>query len=285
MSKGNFAKLLKPLLGIEGGVADRPLKDDPGGLTAFGVTWKVYDAYRTGQGKPTQSVRKITKAEVAEIYEEQYWKPVRGDDLPGGVDWCVFDCAVNSGPGRAVKLLQEVLGCSTDGVIGLNTLKQLAAADPASVIVHYSEARLAFMRKLKNWGANKNGWARRVAEVRAAALDMADPETPEPTSEAIEPVSLPKTATAKAPDAAVAQLKTPGVQGAAAFLTGFTGTQVQEAQSKISPFTNMDTPLGRAAFLVLWGLMGVGALFVVLPWVKAQTRNGAFGGFVGKVFQ
>src|SRR4051812_20123609 len=103
MASGNFAKLLKPLLGIEAGVSDRPLSADPGGLTNHGVTQKVYDAYRASLGQPLQSVKRITNAEVTAIYQEQFWTPIRGDDLPSGVDWAVFDFAVNSGPGRAVK--------------------------------------------------------------------------------------------------------------------------------------------------------------------------------------
>src|SRR3990167_8354222 len=115
MTASNFKKVLTPLLRIEGGTADRPLKDDPGGLTRNGVTWATYDAFRISKGLPKRSVKLITNAEVTEIYK-QFWDNVRGDDLPSGLDWAVFDFGVNSGPGRAIKELQRVLGVKVDGV-------------------------------------------------------------------------------------------------------------------------------------------------------------------------
>lgn len=285
MAQGNFAKLLKPLLGIEGGVADRSLKDDPGGLTNKGVTHAVYDAYRAGKGLPQRSVRQITNAEVEEIYLEQYWRPIRGDELPSGLDWAVFDFAVNSGPGRAIKELQRVLGCSMDGVVGMRTLKMIGQADLPTLIDHYCDRRLTFMQGLKNWGANKNGWTRRVAEVRVAALNMADPDTPEPTAAEIAPLTLPTSATAKAPEAATAVAKTPEAQGLMMLASGISGEKVRQAQDVAHAHSSMDTPLGRAAFVLFGALSVVGFVLVAMPWLKRLQQMGLFGGFKGSVFR
>ena len=46
--------------------------------------------------------------------------------MPTGTDYCVFDTAINSGPGRAAKFLQEVVGVTADGAIGP---RPLAAAE------------------------------------------------------------------------------------------------------------------------------------------------------------
>ena len=35
--------------------------------------------------------------DVAAIYKENYWDRIKGDSLPSGVDWSVFDWCVNSG--------------------------------------------------------------------------------------------------------------------------------------------------------------------------------------------
>lgn len=173
MAAANFNLVTQQILGVEGGVSDRPLKDDPGGLTAKGITQKVYDQWRSVRKLPPKSVRTITTQEVVAITKANYWNPVQGDKLPSGVDYAVVDFAFNSGAAQAAKELQRVLGVTADGVIGLGTLKALSKADPKRVINGLCDRRLAFMKKLKNWNANKNGWTNRVAHVRAQSLALA----------------------------------------------------------------------------------------------------------------
>ena len=48
-------------------------------------------------------MKDVTVADVNPLYKKKYWDRVRGDDLPDGVDWAVFDWAVNSGTGRSEK--------------------------------------------------------------------------------------------------------------------------------------------------------------------------------------
>lgn len=281
--KGNFSKLLKAALGIEGGVADRPLADDPAGLTNAGVTHATYDAYRRAKGLPLRSVREITSAEATEIYDLQYWRPIRGDELPSGLDWAVFDMAINSGASRAVKELQRVLGVNVDGIVGLATLGAIDKADTALTINHYCDRRLAFMKGLKNWGANKNGWTRRVAEVRAAALDMADDSTPEP--EKIVLTSMPATAAAKAPETAQAQLKTPEGVGLTCSAAAAGGEKVRQVAEGLHAHVGMDTVLGRLAFAVFTLLMLLGGGLVAYSYVGRIREKGGLGGYIGSVFK
>jgi len=173
VAAANFNLVTQQILGVEGGVSDRPLKDDPGGLTAKGITQKVYDQWRSVRKLPPKSVRTITTQEVVAITKANYWNPVQGDKLPSGVDYAVVDFAFNSGAAQAAKELQRVLGVTADGVIGLGTLKALSKADPKRVINSLCDRRLAFMKKLKNWNANKNGWTNRVAHVREQSLALA----------------------------------------------------------------------------------------------------------------
>ncbi|WP_111732188.1 glycoside hydrolase family 108 protein [Roseovarius amoyensis] len=164
----------------EGGYSNHPA--DPGGATMKGITQRTYDADRRRRGLPTQSVRNITDAEVEAIYRGQYWNTVRADDLPPGVAYCVFDAAVNSGPGRAARWLQECLGVPVDGVIGSETVAAAIGADWLSVIGTYCNKRLAFMKRLKTWGTFGKGWSRRVNEVRVQSLAWAaDADVPETT--------------------------------------------------------------------------------------------------------
>ncbi len=172
MTKDRFPRAFA-LLGVhEGGYSNHP--DDPGGATMKGVTQRTYDADRDRRGLPRKDVREISDAEVERIYRGQYWNSVRADDLPDGLAYCVFDAAVNSGPGRAARWLQQEVGAKVDGVVGSETIAAARQKDARRIIDRYCDRRLAFMKRLKHWAAFKNGWSRRVSEVRAQSLEWAE---------------------------------------------------------------------------------------------------------------
>ncbi len=147
---------------------------DPGGATYSGVTQRAYDGYRLKKGLPRQSVFAMTDAECQEIYHDEYWAAVRGDDLWAGIDLCQYDEAVNSGPVEAALLLQRALGTvGVDGVFGLETLNAvLACTDRAGLIKRVCAARLSFWHKLKTWVYFGVGWNRRDVGIQARALEM-----------------------------------------------------------------------------------------------------------------
>lgn len=166
----NFQRALSLVLRYEGGWSDHPL--DKGGATMKGITLATFRRYV----EPTATksdLRHITDAQVATIYRKQYWDAVRGDDLPDGIDFAVFDYAVNSGPARAVKHLQSVVGAKQDGKIGPETLAKVRPIVRGTVINDLCDKRMAFLKSLKNWGAFGKGWASRVSSVRSEALKMA----------------------------------------------------------------------------------------------------------------
>ena len=165
----NFEKALALVLEHEGGYVDHP--KDPGGATNRGVTQAVYNAYRKVRGRGIQSVKFITEDELRAIYKFQYWDKVHGDFLPTGLDYAVFDFAVNSGVSRASKYLQAVLGVAQDGQIGARTLA--AITSPVKTINALCDRRMGFLRNLGTFLTFGNGWTRRVQGVRADALEMA----------------------------------------------------------------------------------------------------------------
>ena len=97
---------------------------------------------------------------------------MKGDDLPEGVDYVVFDCAVNSGPGRAVKFLQEVVKVAADGAIGPKTLAAVKTMHPADIVSAYNIRRLDFLQTLPTWDTFGKGWGRRIVEVKSKAVEM-----------------------------------------------------------------------------------------------------------------
>ena len=139
----------------------------------MGVTQKTYDAWSRRAGKTPRSVRHITDKEVSEIYRRQYWDAVSAEDLPEGLDYAVFDFAVNSGPQRAARFLQRAVGVEDDGIVGVQTIDAIDDFTPAAVISSLCDKRLAWLRRLKTWKHFGRGWERRVNEVKGASLNMA----------------------------------------------------------------------------------------------------------------
>ena len=164
--KENYPQALRQVLKYEGGYVDHP--KDPGGPTNKGVTQEVYDDWRKSQNLPVQSVRNIADSEVAAIYKNLYWVRISGDNLPSGVDFAVFDYAVNSGVSRAAKTLQAVVGVTQDGQIGPQTIQ----AAKTYVAMSITNRRLAFMQSLSIWSTFGKGWSARIADVKNQILAL-----------------------------------------------------------------------------------------------------------------
>ena len=149
MVAANFDQCLRFVLRSEGGWSNDP--HDPGGATMWGIIQREYDAYRDRHQQPRQSVHGISVAERDDIYKREYWNAMGCDALPAGLDYCVFDAAVNSGVGRAAQWLKS-------SGRNINT---------------FCNMRLAFLRQLSTWRYFGAGWSTRVAFVRRNSLAMA----------------------------------------------------------------------------------------------------------------
>lgn len=167
----NFDDALKAVLRHEGGFVNHPA--DPGGMTNLGCTRATWQSW-VGRSVTEAEMRALKPADVGPLYKARYWDKVRGDELPTGVDYVAFDAAINSGPTRAIKWLQEAACVLDDGVLGPKTMTAVKTADPVHLIERYNDTRLAFLRSLSTWPTFGKGWGRRVDEVQLAALDMTD---------------------------------------------------------------------------------------------------------------
>jgi lysozyme family protein len=166
----NFEKCLEIILHHEGGYVNHP--KDPGGETNLGVTKRVYEEWGG-----TKDMKDLTVEDVAPIYKKNYWDRVKGDDLPNGLDLCIFDFAVNAGPGRAAKMIQKMIGVTVDGGIGPNTLRALGLYEEevggvAEVIVEYQKQRQLYYESLSTFDTFGRGWTRRVDETTITATEM-----------------------------------------------------------------------------------------------------------------
>ena len=168
MAKENFESCLAAILHHEGGYVNHP--KDPGGETNLGVTKRVYEEFGG-----TKEMKELTKEDVEPIYKKNYWDRVKGDDLPAGLDLCIFDFAVNAGPGRAAKFIQCLVNTTVDGGIGPNTLGKINEyVDNYGIeqtISSYALMRQNYYEGLSTFDTFGKGWTRRVSEVTEKAKE------------------------------------------------------------------------------------------------------------------
>ena len=165
----NFQASLALVLKSEGGFVNH--RNDPGGMTNLGVTrnvWKEWVKHEVDEAE----MRSLTPELVAPLYKANYWDACKCSDLPIGVDYVVFDSAVNMGGSRAARLLQTVLGVTADGVIGRATIAAASAADPVELLEAFSQGKGEFYKSLPTFATFGKGWLNRVTHVQDAAEQM-----------------------------------------------------------------------------------------------------------------
>lgn len=173
----NFASSLAKMLAHEGGYTDderdpgNRLPDGRAGSTNLGVTQAVWEAF-IGRKVSQEVMQALTPTDVGYLYRQRYWDAVQGDELPTGVDYSVFDAAVNSGPRQAAKWLQRAVSAKDDGAIGPLTLAKVLSYPADDVIERFNHQRLRFLQGLPTFGVYGKGWTRRVAEVQSVSAGM-----------------------------------------------------------------------------------------------------------------
>ena len=253
--KGQFEACVKYVFGSEGGFVNHP--KDPGGATNMGVTRATLAAWRK-RPVTVDEVKRLTRAEAERIYRAQYWDTIRGDELPPGVDYAVFDISVNSGPGRAAKFLQQALRIEADGVVGSKTIAAAAAVGDVGLAHEICKRRLNWLSTLSGWRTFGRGWRSRVIAVEKVAVAMA------------EKLELPAVATApvgqaKASSADVSKVReavyTPKGRAKAVRAVGAAGSALTTISGAIQPLSETWQWVGAASIALLVG--GTIALAVV----------------------
>lgn len=171
--KENFDTSFTRVMQSEGGyVWDR---DDAGGETNHGVTIGAWGAY-LGRAIQPGEMKALTLDAVKPFYKQMYWDKVRGDDLPTGVDYVVFDFAVNAGVSRAAKFLQRAVGAVDDGVIGGGTLGKVAVTNKERLLKSFVDQKQRFYNGLALTNPSQQkflkGWLARVDQVQNVAESM-----------------------------------------------------------------------------------------------------------------
>ena len=165
----NWSNAFALMLKSEGGFVNHP--SDPGGMTNLGVTKATWENW-VGRESDEAEMRGLTPEKVEPLYKKKYFDAVRGDELPMGLDYLMFDFAVNAGAGRAIKTLQTAVGVTPDGGFGPMTMAAVQAVDPNDLIERFSQAKEDFYRSLTTFATFGKGWLNRVADVKVKASAM-----------------------------------------------------------------------------------------------------------------
>lgn len=167
--QSNWPQSFRLMLASEGGFSNHP--SDPGGMTNLGVTKATWENW-VGRESDEAEMRGLTPEKVEPLYKKKYFDAVRGDELPMGLDYLMFDFAVNAGAGRAIKTLQTAVGVTPDGGFGPITMAAVQAVDPVELIEQFSQAKEDFYRSLTTFATFGKGWLNRVADVKVKASAM-----------------------------------------------------------------------------------------------------------------
>ena len=155
-----FERAVKFVLSQEGGFVDDPI--DPGGRTKYGISQKSY---------PDLNIEYLTTEQAIAIYRRDYW-----EQLPAlvsdGLAFLLFDCAVNVGNDRAIKLLQRAIGAAPDGFFGPVSRKALAKYEPREAMIRFQAERARHYALLDDLDDTyARGWMTRTMRAFAHAIE------------------------------------------------------------------------------------------------------------------
>ncbi|WP_420963548.1 glycoside hydrolase family 108 protein [Brucella sp. IR073] len=170
MAQGIFPKCIQYIFAEEGGFSNNPA--DPGGATNMGITQATLSAWE-GHPATLEDVEDLNRQEAQQIYKTEYWNRISADSLPAGLDYAMFDFAVNSGVPRASMTLQAIVGADPDGLIGIHTIQAVNNQSVDYLINTLCDRRLAWLQTLSTFSVFGNGWTNRVGRVRTRALALA----------------------------------------------------------------------------------------------------------------
>ncbi len=163
----------------EGGFIVR--MNEPGGAGNLGIGFATFKAWETLNGNPhatLDDLKNMGKDVAGRIYETEWMKPLRFDELPSGIDYALFDASVNLGLSGAIKMLQEkVLYLPPDPLTGysghMDVITMAALMDLAKtrdVAVMITDAWLGTKRQSPEWHEFGKGWANRANKVKGRLL-------------------------------------------------------------------------------------------------------------------
>jgi lysozyme family protein len=175
-----FRRAFAVVHGHEGGFVDHPR--DPGGATNHGISLR----YARSKGRlvdldqdgdvDADDIRLVTPEVAQSLYHMDFWRPIRGDELPPALALIAFDAAINNGTSQAVRWMQAAAAVRVDGQLGPLSMQALTSLPPLALAQRVHDRRLELMTDLDTWPAFGRGWARRLAALPFQAVAFAEAE-------------------------------------------------------------------------------------------------------------
>ena len=130
----------------------------------FGINPGNWNLYAKKKGI-RQSVP--TRVDDFGYYNAEWWLPFKCDQLPNGIDFCLFEWIVNHGP-VGIKDLQVCVGVAPDGIMGPETIRAAHEANAMKVINCFLNRQKAWYidDSKRNPDAPLVGWEDRIDKIR-----------------------------------------------------------------------------------------------------------------------
>jgi len=146
----NFHKAVEFVLKHEGYYSNDP--HDAGGETKYGISKRAY---------PNLDIKNLSRDDAINIYKHDYWDKLPAG-LPANIHCALFDCAVNTGISRAIRLLQTAVRVRPDGVWGRISQGALNKLGNKETLLSFTTERIMFYSALNNFGRFGKGWVNRT---------------------------------------------------------------------------------------------------------------------------
>lgn len=165
-------------LGYEGGLNETEVGQ--GGKSNHGITQATYDVYNERTKKEKRDVSEATLGDARDIAYDDYYALMRLPKLKNtAIKKVLFDYGFSSGPGTAIKSLQEVVGAKVDGILGPKTIKKMQKYSDDNgedgLIDALLSSREEHLQNLvtndpETYGRFQEGWGNRLQDLRSKVL-------------------------------------------------------------------------------------------------------------------